>query len=403
MAPPPPPLRSDVAMFSAGSKKRSMLLQAAYDGDLRSFKKLLTSLDKRSGRLREKVEAVKVEADGVLKGAGALHLAAGNGRLEICSYLVERLRVDVDAVDCGDRTPLLHALFGENVVTFKYLLDHGANQDKVNTDGFAPLHSAAGFGYCEMVELLLAKGAYIDPVTSCGTPLHIACTEGEDRTVKILLEHNADYNKMVNGMTPLYFAISAASLKCVKLLVEAGAIANGDYILNYLQDAPSNGSAECLNCFLGFGPDWQPRNDDARVDQQKIAELKSQGDEAVEKKDFLSAAEVYSMALELDPDDATLFANRSLCWLHIGKGGKPLLSLLDAYECKKRRPDWPKACYRQSKALMLLKEYKGACDALLEGLKLDPGNAEIEDELWKAVESMKLSATTKAMTNMDFC
>lgn len=45
-----------------------------------------------------------------------------------------------------DRTPLLHALFGENVVTFKYLLDHGANQDKVNTHGFAPLHSAAGFG-----------------------------------------------------------------------------------------------------------------------------------------------------------------------------------------------------------------------------------------------------------------
>jgi ankyrin repeat protein len=38
-----------------------------------------------------------------------------------------------------DRTPLLHALFGENVVTFKYLLDHGANQDKANTDGFAPL------------------------------------------------------------------------------------------------------------------------------------------------------------------------------------------------------------------------------------------------------------------------
>lgn len=60
-------------------------------------------------------------------------------------------------------------------------------------------------------------------------------------------------------------------------------------------------------------------------------------------------------ALEFDPNDATLFANRSLCWLHIGKGGKPLLSLLDAYECKKRWPDWPKAFYRQSKALMFLK------------------------------------------------
>ncbi|CAN6272675.1 unnamed protein product [Urochloa humidicola] len=101
--------------------------------------------------------------------------------------------------------------------------------------------------------------------------------------------------------------------------------------------------------------------------------------------------------MELDPDNATLFSNRSLCWLHIGKGGKPLLSLLDAYECKRRRPDWPKACYRQGKALMLLKEYKGACDALMDGLKLDPRNAEIEDELRKAIESLKLSATTKVM------
>jgi hypothetical protein len=34
---------------------------------------------------------------------------------------------------------------------------------------------------------------------------------------------------------------------------------------------------------------------DARVDQQKIAKLKSQGNEAVKRKDFLSAAEAYSM------------------------------------------------------------------------------------------------------------
>ncbi|CAN6278598.1 unnamed protein product [Urochloa humidicola] len=374
-----------------------MLLQAAYDGDLRSFKRLARALDKSRGRLRETVEAVTVQAEGVLKGVGSLHLAAGNGRVEICSYLVEGLRVDVDAVDGGDKTPLLHAMYGESVATFKYLLDHGANQDKVNNNGFAPLHSAAGLGCCEMVELLLAKGAYPDPINSCGTPLHIAATEGEDRTVKILLDHNADYNKMVNGMTPIYFAVNAASMKCVKLLLEVGATANGDFILNALVDAPSNGSAECLNCLLGFGPGWHPHNSEEPVDQQKIAELKAQGSKAVARKDFLSAAEFYSMAMELDPDDATLFSNRSLCWLHIGKGGKPLLSLLDAYECKRKRSDWPKSYYRQSKALMLLKEYKGACDALMDGLKLDPWNVEIEDELWKAIESLKLSATTKVM------
>ncbi|KAL6634309.1 hypothetical protein ACP70R_026980 [Stipagrostis hirtigluma subsp. patula] len=382
--------------FSAGDPTRSRLLQAAYDGDLHSFNRLARELEKGRGRLRETVEAVTVEGDWAMKGVGVLHLAAGNGKVKMCAYLVEGLRVDVDAVDHGGRTPLIHAMYGEKLETFKYLLDHGANQDKVNQDGFAPLHSAAGLGYCKFVELLLARGAYSDPVNCCGTPLHIAATEGEYRTMKILLDHKADYNKMVNGMTPLYFAVNVVSVKCVKLLVEAGAVANGDFILSALNHVPrpNDVSAECLNCLLGFGAGWKPRNDEP-VDRKKIAELKSQGSKAVAKKDFLSAAEFYSMALELDPDDAALFSNRSLCWLHIGKGGKPLLSLLDAYECKKRRPDWPKAFYRQSKALMSLKDYKGACDALLDGLKLDPGNAEIEDSLWEAIESLRVSESTK--------
>lgn len=142
-----------------------MLLLAAYDGDLRCFKsvllprsllvtplplgprgsgpcliallilgtagllaraELLMSLDKRSGRLREKVEAVKVEAEGVLKGAGALHIAAGNGRLEICSYLVEGLRVDVDAVDSEGQTLFsqLNHSFVEHF-TFNFVNFHG--------------------------------------------------------------------------------------------------------------------------------------------------------------------------------------------------------------------------------------------------------------------------------------
>jgi ankyrin repeat protein len=47
-------------------------------------------------------------------------------------------------------------------------------------------------GDCETVELLLLKGAYVDPVASCGTPLHFAATEDHYSTLKILLDHNAD-------------------------------------------------------------------------------------------------------------------------------------------------------------------------------------------------------------------
>uniref|UniRef100_A0A0A9BAK0 Uncharacterized protein n=1 Tax=Arundo donax TaxID=35708 RepID=A0A0A9BAK0_ARUDO len=40
---------------------------------------------------------------------------------------------------------------------------------------------------------------------------------------------------------------------------------------------------------------------------------------------------------------------------------------------------------------MLLTEYKQACDALLDAQKLDPGKHEIERELRKAMEFMKIS------------
>ncbi|EEC75753.1 hypothetical protein OsI_12647 [Oryza sativa Indica Group] len=132
---------------------------------------------------------------------------------------------------------------------------------------------------------------------------------------------------------------------------------------------------------------------DKPVNRRKIAEFKSLGLEAVEKKDYLSAAGFYSEAMDLDPDDATLLSNRSLCWLYLGEGGK---ALVDAHKCRKMRPDWPKACYRQGAALMLLKDYVSACEALFDGFKLDPEDVEIENALREALEFLKVSQSTSA-------
>lgn len=51
-------------------------------------------LDNDRGRIREVVEAVRTDG-----GNSALQLAAGNQQLEMCSYLVETLGVDVNAAD----------------------------------------------------------------------------------------------------------------------------------------------------------------------------------------------------------------------------------------------------------------------------------------------------------------
>ncbi|XP_039787831.1 protein STIP1 homolog [Panicum virgatum] len=119
-----------------------------------------------------------------------------------------------------------------------------------------------------------------------------------------------------------------------------------------------------------------------------LANLKFQGREAVKNKDYLSAEEIYTKAIDLDPDDATLFSNRSLCRLRLGNGKK---ALTDAAACKSMRPGWSKACYREGAAQMLLKDYEKACGAFLDGLKLEPENAEIESALWEDVESLKIS------------
>lgn len=58
-----------------------------------------------------------------------------------------------------------------------------------------------------------------------------------------------------------------------------------------------------------------------------------------------------SQAIDLDPADATLLSNRSLCWIRVGQAE---LALADAKACRALRPDWAKACYREGAALRLL-------------------------------------------------
>ncbi|GJN21101.1 hypothetical protein PR202_gb08549 [Eleusine coracana subsp. coracana] len=248
-------------------------------------------------------------------------------------------------------SPLADAINGGHIAIVRYLLNHGADRDKADDKGFTSLHIASEEEVgttldIATVELLLSKGASIDAFSNRGTPLHLAATNGHHRTVKILLDHNADCNKIVLGVySPLLVSIYAHSLNCVKLLIKAGADVNGVSNITPLIAAVADGLTECMKCLLEAGAD----------------------------------PNVPDEAMALDHDDATMFSNRSLCFLKMGEGEK---AFAGAYTCKMRRPDWPKAYYRRGAALMLLKDYAKACDTLFDGFKMDPGNAEIETALW---------------------
>ncbi|XP_047071350.1 ankyrin-3-like [Lolium rigidum] len=335
-----------------------------------------------------------------MEGCGPLHSVAGSGNMAVCKYLVEQLGVDVDfeAINHGSGlTPLAFAAAHGQVIAARYFLDKGANPNKKNSSrGTTPLHEAAEAGHDEIARLLLSKGASVDASSSYGAPLVAAGVRGKFSVMKILLENNADPNKVSWDFgTPLTSTLYGAPermsestcLKCVKLLVEAGADVNCTNPETPLEIATFKGLTSCVEYLLEVSRNANlPVNHDKSSDEDSKAQLKSQGAKAVEGKNYATALKFYTEAIKLDPADAVLYSNRSLCHLKCGEAHD---ALLDANACISLRPEWHKGYYRKGAALMLLLDYKEASDAFLAGVKLDPKNKEMKKAFWEAVEAMR--------------
>ncbi|KAM0884680.1 hypothetical protein ACQ4PT_030823 [Festuca glaucescens] len=369
----------------------SDLVQAIQDGDVDDLKEMVSEMDEE-----ERAELADMDICGSSL-LSLLQLAVYLAQVEVCKYFVEELGFDVNAgALCGGVTPLSSAaLFGE-VVVARYLLDHGADPNKIENSGSVALHNAAKNGNEGVVRLLLSRGARVDIAVAHGTPLHIAASYGKTSVLKILLDHHADPNRVseVSG-TPLVTALHSTkyglsesdSLECVKLLVKAGANVNYANPNTPLVVATMCGLTDCIKYLLeaGANPNISDKQDESYHKIDRIAELKYQGKKAVKRNDFLGASNLYTKALALNYFDETLYSNRSLCYLKIGKARE---ALFDADVCIAKRPEWVKGYYRKGAAHMSLKEYEEASEAFQDGLELDPGNAEMEKLLWEACKAM---------------
>lgn len=68
---------------------------------------------------------------------------------------------DVNQTDAFDKTPLMHVISG-NLAQVKYLIENGADPNKMDMAGETVLMMAAKEGQLEMVEFLLDKGANLN-------------------------------------------------------------------------------------------------------------------------------------------------------------------------------------------------------------------------------------------------
>ncbi|XP_026400972.1 serine/threonine-protein phosphatase 6 regulatory ankyrin repeat subunit B-like isoform X2 [Papaver somniferum] len=359
------------------------LFNAAYTGKLNRFKRLALNIAEGEGvGVTEAIGKVKDE-----DGGGSLHFAAAGGSLNVCRYLIEKLKFDLDSKDDRGSTPLYRATTKRRFDTVRYLLEKGANTDGTTDMTHNPLHFAASSGDADMITLLLSRGVRVDVATRCGPALVLAAHHGLLDAVKVLLDHGANPNcEMYLHMKPLISAILVKSQGCMNLLLQQGmtaleiaAIKCNYQIVGVLFPVTSR---------IPTYPDWSIAglirhvNSDANKMQrvvhvkEKFHQAKSRGRDAFQGEQYLTAALWYEEALSILPKDAAVLSNMSACYAHLDDGVK---ALDYATKCIYESPEWPKAYYRLGVALNIHKRYDDAADAFFKGLTLDPRNKELKE------------------------
>ena len=96
-------------------------------------------------------------------------------------------------------------------------------------------------------------------------------------------------------------------------------------------------------------------------------ELKQKGNKLIKEKQYEAALECYNAALKLKPEDHTVYSNRSLAYLRIGKAAE---ALSDAEECLRYSPQFARGYMRKAIALNVLKMHEKAKEAAVAGYLL---------------------------------
>lgn len=158
-----------------------------------------------------------------------LVLAGSRGNLDICRYLLQHKRVDVNAPNI-DSTTALHYLVrqsankSEDIRTlteiYKLLIKRKADLNGENFKGESPLHQATRVGNERAIALLIKSGANINHQNKNGeTPLHYAVMLGQATIAQSLLEYGADKTiQNAKGQSPLDIAQAENREELVELI-----------------------------------------------------------------------------------------------------------------------------------------------------------------------------------------
>lgn len=191
--------------------QRDALSRAAASGQVGAVRALLAAGAPVSGR------------SGVIAPLLAATQASFSGRIEVVNALLAN-GADPTVCDDAGRTPLHHAALCRDPGVAQALLDAGAEIDALDKEQLSPLACAVEQHNLPLVELLLGKGARLEP--EGGLPALLAMAQGAaDRhdPLPLLLRHKLRLEVTdVEGRDALQLAALNGHAAMVEALLEAG-------------------------------------------------------------------------------------------------------------------------------------------------------------------------------------
>ncbi|KAF7215948.1 protein TANC1 isoform X3 [Nothobranchius furzeri] len=367
--------------------------------------------------------AVQIDSHDTLWGETAMTAAAGRGKMEVCSFLLEQ-GAGVQQVNRRGVSPLFCAVRQGHWQIAELLLQHGVDINMSDKQGRTLLMVAACEGHLSTVEFLLSKGASLNSMDKEGLmPLSWACLKGRKNVVQFLVEKGAviDHTDK-NGRTPLDLAAFYGDAEIVQYLVERGAVIEH---VDHSGMRPLDRAIGCRNTSvvvtllkkgakLGYRTSPYDRSGNAAWAMATskpdiliilLQKLMEEGNLLYKKGKMKEAAQRYQYALRKFPregygDDlkafkdlrVSLYLNLSRCRRKTNDFGMAEEFATKALELK---PKSYEAYYARARAKRSSRQFTAALTDLHEAAKLCPNNREIRRLLARVEEECKQMQRTQ--------
>lgn len=139
---------------------------------------------------------------------------------------VDRARLEAWLSNGADiNQELSNAVLASDIDRISFLVGKGANVNKLDSEGYAPLHTAARNENAAVIDALVAGKADVNLKDRDGyTALQHAILRNSPAAIEALARHGADLEaRTPTGVTPLALAILESKYKAAIALVNAGA------------------------------------------------------------------------------------------------------------------------------------------------------------------------------------